>query len=155
MRVTYLEDGPESEFKNTCDFCKYFSLDVNGCGECRRHPPGMYVDSGVPYVGFPPTDEEHWCGDFIPRLFRVYLNLKGSGNGVFLMRGHIEHMTLENHGNIQDDELQQAACYLCGELLWDTRKGDIGNVPLSFTKSESGYEIAVHRSCYLTRGIRG
>lgn len=62
------EDGPK------CEACRFWVEDkepgsVGRCGECRRNPPSVLLDSEDAMMCiWPFTDDTHWCGEFRQRV---------------------------------------------------------------------------------------
>lgn len=44
-----------------CESCLYFRT-----GQCRRNPPEVYTDGGIPNGAWPLVNETDWCGEWAP-----------------------------------------------------------------------------------------
>lgn len=51
----------------TCETCEYFNASqsvVRGEGQCRRHPPKVFVVSNSIMTIFPSVSTADWCGEY-------------------------------------------------------------------------------------------
>lgn len=62
--------------KQECSTCKFYNLDDQLMGWCRRYPPVFHPSDDLTgseavhpayYAQFPRVDPDDWCGEFKPR----------------------------------------------------------------------------------------